>query len=93
MIRDGLRKNCATHLRAVYKNDYDVVRDCGNSIRVLLKHYAALHTPEAVSLDYWRITPDRVREYMGTDAWQKLLVTASKGRAERLASESETSES
>src|SRR5690606_2706416 len=45
-IRDGLRKCCATHLRNVYKNDYDVVKDCGNSVRVLLKHYAALHTPE-----------------------------------------------
>jgi hypothetical protein len=36
-LRDGLRKACATHLRAVYKNDYDVVKDMGNSIRVLLK--------------------------------------------------------
>jgi hypothetical protein len=35
-LRDGLRQACATHLRAVYKNDYDVVKDMGNSIRVLL---------------------------------------------------------
>ena len=72
-IRDGLRKCCATHLRAVYKNDYDVVRDMGNSVRVLLKHYADLQTPEKISLEYWRITPRKVKSYMRTEAWPKLL--------------------
>ena len=28
-IRDGLRKCCATHLRTVYKNDYEVTVDMG----------------------------------------------------------------
>lgn len=77
-IRDGMRKNCATHLRAVYKNDYDVVKDMGNSVRILLKHYADLHTPEEVSKEYWKISPKRVEEYRKTDAWRNLLVEASK---------------
>ena len=72
-IRDGLRKNCATHLRAVYKNDYDVVKDCGNSVRILLKHYADLHVPESVSLKYWEITPKAVDAYRRTDKWKKLV--------------------
>ncbi len=72
-IRDGLRKNCCTHLRAVYKNDYDVVKDCGNSIRILMKHYAGLHVPEASSLEYWKITPDRVRQYLQSTTWQRLI--------------------
>jgi len=76
-IRDGLRKNCATHLRAVYKNDYDVVKDMGNSIRILLKHYADLHTPEAVSQGHWMITPGKVNEYLKTRAWDKVLRLAS----------------
>ena len=71
--RDGMRKNCATHLRAVYKNDYDVVKDMGNSIRILLKHYADLHTPEAVSLEHWMITPGKVKVFLKTKAWQKVL--------------------
>ena len=41
-IRDGLRKNCATHLRVVYKNDYEVVKDMGKSVRILLRAYAEL---------------------------------------------------
>jgi len=73
-IRDGLRKNCCTHLRAVYKNDYDVVKDCGNSVRILLKHYAGLHVPEIVSLEHWEITPAKVRKYMKSAAWQRILV-------------------
>ncbi len=77
-IRDGLRKNCATHLRAVYKNDYDVVKDMGNSIRILLKHYADLHVPEVVSLAHWKITPDTVREYMKTEKWEAVQREASK---------------
>ena len=88
-LRDGLRKNCATHLRAVYKNDYDVVKDCGNSVRGLLKWYAALHVPDDVSLDHWKISPDRVRAYMKTDAWQSLLRNvsdAAKARQAQLAS-------
>lgn len=72
-IRDGLRKNCATHLRAVYKNDYDVVKDMGNSIRVLLKHYADLHVPESVSFEHWKITPEKVKAYLKTKAWDKVL--------------------
>jgi hypothetical protein len=45
-IRDGFRKNCATHLRPIFKNDYDVVKNMGHSIRELLKSYADLKTPE-----------------------------------------------
>jgi hypothetical protein len=55
---DILRKCCATHLSNVYKNDWSVVRDMGNSVRILLKHYKALLTPEEVSVDYWQITPN-----------------------------------
>jgi len=77
-IRDGLRKCCATNLRAIYKNDYDVCRDMGNSVRVLLKHYAALHVPEEVSMDYWQITPGRVREHIRSDKW-RLAVTSASG--------------
>ena len=76
-IRDGLRKNCATHLRAVYKNDYDVVKDCGNSIRVLLKHYAALHVPEKTSKAHWEITPKIVRKYLKSNEWKEVLGKAS----------------
>jgi hypothetical protein len=79
-IRDGLRKNCATHLRAVYKNDYDVIKDMGNSIRVLLKHYADLHVAEPVSLEHWKITPERVRAYLKTKAWQHVVTSASEVR-------------
>lgn len=80
-IRDGLRKCCATHLRWVYKNDYEVVQDLGNSIRVLLKHYAALNIPEEQSLDYWKITPERVEAYRKTAAWKKVLEDAAARRA------------
>jgi hypothetical protein len=76
-IRDGLRKNCATHLRVVYKNDYDCVKDLGNSVRVMLKAYAELRTPEAVSLEHWMITPGKVKEYRKTRAWMKVLREAS----------------
>jgi integrase/recombinase XerD len=88
--RDGLRKNCATHLRAVYKNDYDVVKDMGNSVRILLKHYAGLHTPESISLAHWKITPAVVEEYRKTDAWRQVLtkaLTASSTTPAPLASE------
>ena len=80
-IRDGLRKNCATHLRAVYKNDYDVVKDCGNSVRILLKHYADLHVPESVSLKYWGITPKAVEAYRRTEKWKKLVREANSASA------------
>ena len=76
-IRDGLRKNCATHLRTVYKDDYDVVKDCGNSIRILLKHYADLHVPESVSLDYWQITPKAIEAYRKSQKWKRLLRASS----------------
>ncbi len=82
-IRDGLRKTCATHLRAVYKNDYDVVRDCGNSIRVLLKHYADLHVPESVSLEHWQISPEKVKAYLKTNKWKKVVEEAAKAAAEK----------
>jgi hypothetical protein len=72
-FRDSLRKNCATHLRAVYKNDYDVIRDLGNSVRELLKSYADLKTPEAVSLEHWMITPAMVEEYRKSRDWKKVL--------------------
>lgn len=88
--RDGLRKNCATHLRAIYKNDYDVVKDCGNSIRILLKHYADLHTPEDVSLEYWQITVEAVEAYRKTEAWKKLLIEASKAPRALLANGTDT---
>ncbi len=79
-IRDGLRKNCATHLRAVYKNDYDVIKDMGNSIRVLLKHYADLHVPESVSFQHWEITPKKVKAYLNTKKWLDTVTAASKVR-------------
>jgi hypothetical protein len=72
-IRDGLRKNCATHLRAVYKNDYEVVKDLGNSVRVMVKAYAELRTPEAISLEHWMITPGKVKEYRKSRKWLKVL--------------------
>ena len=74
-LRDGLRKNCATHLRAVYRNDYDVVKDMGNSVRILLKHYAALHVPETVSAEYWEISPKAIEAYRRTEKWKKVLRT------------------
>jgi integrase len=82
-IRDGLRKNCVTHLRAVYKNDYDVVKDCGNSIRIMLRHYADLHTPAKVSLDHWKITPKQVNEFRQTKKWQQFLEDAAKRLAKK----------
>ena len=72
-IRDGLRKNCATHLRAVYKNDYLVVKDLGNSVRTLLKAYADLKVPESVSLEHWMITPGKVEQYRKSREWKKVL--------------------
>lgn len=76
-IRDGLRKNCATHLRWYYKKDHDVINDMGNSVRILLKHYAKLHTPDAVSEEYYTIDPDRVQAYIKTPAWKAVLDAAS----------------
>jgi hypothetical protein len=89
---DGLRKNCATHLRPIYKLDSEVVSDCGNSVRVLLEHYAALRVSEDVSREYWKITPDAVRRYMKTKAWKQVLFNAQKAKQERLASEIAKSE-
>lgn len=91
-LRDGLRKNCATHLRPVYKLDSEVVSDCGNSVRVLLEHYAALRVSEDVSREYWKITPEAVRRYMKTKAWKQVLFNAQKAKQERLASEIAKSE-
>jgi integrase len=83
--RDGLRKNCATHLRNHFQNDYKVVENMGNSVRILLKHYAALKTPALVSRAYWAITTDSMHEYMKTDAWKQLLLNAGSTQAAQLA--------
>jgi len=89
-IRDGLRKNCATHLRVIYKNDYDVVKDLGNSVRTLLKAYAELRTPEAVSHEHWLITPGKVREYRKSRAWKKVLREASTAKSAAIAASATT---
>jgi hypothetical protein len=80
-IRDGLRKNCATHLRNHYKMDYEVVKDMGNSVRILMKNYADLHTPPEVSDEHWKITPEAVRAYRKTKAWKKVMDDAAVKRA------------
>jgi hypothetical protein len=85
--RDGLRKCCATHLLNHYGNELDVVKDCGNSIRVLLASYADLHTPKEVSEEYFNITPKKVREYMKTPEWEKVLKAAAQARAKRTAND------
>jgi integrase len=54
---DVLRKTCATHLRNHYENDWHVIRDLGNSIRMLLKHYVDLHIGQKQSKEFWQITP------------------------------------
>jgi len=58
---DVLRKTCATHLRNRYQDDWHVIRDLGNSIRMLLKHYVDLHVPEKQSKAFWQITPAAAR--------------------------------
>ncbi|MGD0813499.1 MAG: hypothetical protein ABSA83_07840 [Verrucomicrobiota bacterium] len=80
-IRDGARHNCATHLRAIYENDYLVIRDLGNSVRTLLKDYADLLVPKSVSLDHWQITPERLEEYMKTREWKRVLREALERKA------------
>jgi hypothetical protein len=80
-------------LRAVYKNDYDVVRDLGNSIRTLLKDYADLKVPTATSLEHWMISPAVVREYRKSREWLKVLrdaATAAATRKEQTQTASET---
>ena len=84
-IRDGCRKNCATHLRPVLKNDYDVVRNMGHSVRILLKNYAKLMVPEARSLEYWMITPERVKLYMKSREWLKVQREATEKRNKAIA--------
>jgi hypothetical protein len=91
-IRDGLRKNCATHLRVIYKNDYEVVKDMGNSVRILLRAYAELRTPEAVSLEHWMITPGKVKEYMKSRAWGTVLREAAEKAERKAAAAIEASE-
>ncbi|HXI73874.1 MAG TPA: hypothetical protein VNN22_26325 [Verrucomicrobiae bacterium] len=56
-----LRKTCATHLRNRYQDDWHVIRDLGNSIRMLLKHYVDLHVPEKQLKAFWQITPAAAR--------------------------------
>jgi len=48
----------------------------GNSIRVLLKHYANLHVPESVSLEHWQMSPERVKAYLKTNKWKKVVEKA-----------------
>jgi integrase len=67
---DVLRKTCATHLRNHYENDWHVIRDLGNSIRMLLKHYVDLHVPARESKKFWRITPALARSEL-----QRLIAT------------------
>jgi len=55
------------------QNDYDVVKDMGNSIRIMLKSYAALRVPEPMSLEHWMITPGKIKEYLKSRAWLKLI--------------------
>jgi hypothetical protein len=74
-IRDGLRHNCATHLRVIYKNDYDVIKDLGNSVRTLLKDYADLKTPKEVSLEHWGLTLEKVQKYVKSKEWKDHLKT------------------
>lgn len=81
-IRDGLRKNCATHMRWWKRNDYDVVKAMGNSIRIMLKHYAELQTPEEVSEEYWEITPEAVEKYRRSAAWKKFIEGVAKQQAQ-----------
>jgi len=59
---DVLRKTCATHLRNHYENDWHVIKDLGNSMRILLKHYADLKVPASVSKQHWKLTPDVAKE-------------------------------
>jgi hypothetical protein len=97
-IRDGLRKCCATHLRNVYKNDYEVIKDCGNSVRILLKHYAQLHTTPEESDEFWDVTPKRVAAYRKTKEWEEvkkngaLLAMAKAEAAAKAEAEKATSE-
>jgi hypothetical protein len=88
-IHDGLRKGCATHLRPIYHDDREVVRDMGHTVRTLLENYAALNVPEEVSLEHWKITPAAVEAYRKTDKWKKVLKAAASKRAQR-ASENES---
>lgn len=81
-IRDGFRKNCATHLRPVVRDDYAVVSNMGNSIRTLLKAYAALKVPEPISRAYWTLDPDSIEAFMKTREWEKILREGAKRAAE-----------
>ncbi len=58
---DVLRKTCATHLRNHYQDDWHVIHDLGNSVRMLLKHYVDLHVPEKQSRAFWQISPAAAR--------------------------------
>jgi hypothetical protein len=71
-----LRKNCATHLRVIYKNDYEVGRDMGHSARTLIKDYADLRTPDGVSQEHWLISTGMVKEYMKSRKWLEVLRNA-----------------
>ena len=55
----------------------------GNSIRILLKHYADLHVPESVSLEHWRISPEKVKAYLKTNKWKKLVEEVSASRCRK----------
>jgi len=52
-----------------FQREYtDVVR-----VRVMVKAYAELRTPEAISLEHWMITPAKVKEYRKSRKWLKVL--------------------
>lgn len=69
------------HRRNHYKNDYLVIQDCGNSIRVLLEHYAKLNTPGVVTDGYFDITPKKVLACIKTKKWQDFINSVNLGRS------------
>ena len=60
-----------------------MIRDCGNSIRVLLTHYADLQVPESVSLEHWQISPEKMSAYLKTNKWKKVVEGAANAAAEK----------
>jgi hypothetical protein len=91
-IRDGHRKTCATHLQVILKNDYDTGREMGHSARELIKSYAALKIPVAVSLEHWMLNPAVIEEYRKSREWKKLLKDVSAAKQVPSANETATSE-
>jgi hypothetical protein len=88
--RDGFRKTCATHLRAIKKNDYLTGQEMGHSARVLIRNYAALKIPMSQSLEHWMISPEVINIYRKSREWKRVLLEAeekfnAKTRAEEAA--------